>query len=298
MSRLSFAAALGALLAVSLLATPGSASDATGPTATFRSRRPIVIVWLENHTASQITKQDAPYLSSLRAKGRSFSNYHGVARPSLPNYLAFASGSTKGKSGTDSIKAGEIRGRTIWRQLARAGVSFGVYQESMPKTCYAGTSAPSPGTKTGPYVLKHNPATPFGDIFHSKACRRVKPLSSIPRRLPQVSFVTPAICNDMHGVGNDSLGRSCHTGTSAIIRRGDAWMYRHVRSWRNRGASVFITFDEGDSNLYAVFVGKGISHSVVRGRSTHYSLLAGLERRFGLVRLGAAGSARPLSLGP
>jgi hypothetical protein len=284
------------LLAVSLLTTFGVASAATALTATRRSHRPIVIVWLENHTASQITKRDAPYLSSLRAKGRSFSNYHGIARPSLPNYLAFASGSTKGKTGTDSIKAGEIRGRTIWWQLARAGVSFGVYQESMPKACYAGQFAHS--AQRGPYVLKHNPATPFAGVFHSKSCGRVRPLSSMPRRLPQVSFVTPALCNDMHGVNSDSLGESCHSRTRAIIRRGDRWMHRHVRRWRKRGASVFITFDEGASNLYAVLVGRGIPQSVVTRRSTHYSLLAGLERRFGFARLGAAGSAHPLSLGP
>ena len=292
MPKLPSAAALVAFLTISLLAAPAPASAATR-----RAHRPIVIVWLENHTASQITKQVAPFLSSLRGTERTFSNYHGVSRPSLPNYLAFASGGTKGKGGTDSIKAGEIHDRTIWGQLARAGVSFGVYQESMPKICYGGSSASAPGPQGGPYVLKHNPATPFAEVFHSKLCGHVKPLSSMPKRLPKVSFVTPAICNGMHGVGDNSLGTSCHSGTSAIIRRGDSWTQRHVRSWRSRGATVFITFDEGDSNLYAVLMGRGIPHSVISRRVTHYSLLAGLERRFHLPRLGAAGATTPLRLG-
>jgi hypothetical protein len=290
MPRALSAAALGLLFAASSLAMTGTAAVAA-------PHRPIVIVWLENHSAKQITRKAAPYLSALRRRGRSFANYHGIARPSLPNYLAFASGSTKGKRGSNSIKAGEIRGRTIWRQLSNAGISWGVYQESMPRQCFTGTFAPRSGPKGGPYVLRHNPATPFRDVANTRACRRVKPLSDMPMRLPEVSFVTPAICNGMHGVSDNSLGRSCRSGTRAIIRRGDAWMHRHVRAWRNRGASVFITFDEGSGNLYAVEVGKGIGHRVIRRRATHYSLLAGLERRFGLARLGAARGAHPLPLG-
>ncbi len=61
---------------------------------------------------------------------------------------------------------------------------------------------------------------------------------------------------------------------------------------------MFITFDEGSRNLYTVEVGRGIRRSVVRRGATHYSLLAGLERRFGLARLGGARSTRPLPLGP
>ena len=218
--------------------------------------RPIVIVWMENHTARQITKATAPFMTSLKRRGRYFANYHGVTEPSLPNYLAFASGSTKGKSGTDSIHAGEIPGRTIWRQLGAAGVSWGVYQESMPSTCYTGSQASN--RLTGPYVLRHNPATSFAEIARSRACRRVKPLGKMTRKLPLVSFVTPAICNDMHGVGDSSFGASCRSGSSAVIRRGDQWLHRWVPRWRKAGATVVITFDEGSSALYTIAVGSGV----------------------------------------
>ena len=251
---------------------------------------------MENHTARQITKAAAPFMTSLKRHGRYFANYHGVTDPSLPNYLAFASGSTKGKSGTDSIHAGEIPGRTIWRQLGAAGVSWGVYQESMPSTCYTGSQ--SSNHRTGPYVLRHNPATSFAEIVHSRACKRVKPLTKMTRKLPRVSFVTPAICNDMHGVGDSSFGAACRSGSSAVIRRGDQWLRRWVPRWRKAGATVVITFDEGSSALYTIVVGRGVRRSVDHHRYSHYSLLASLERRFHLPRLGSARHAAPMPIGP
>lgn len=292
----SSAIVVGSALVATLAVPLGtSASGRAVDPAPRTTPRPIVIVWLENHTASQITGSNAPNLTRLKAHGRSFANYHGVASPSLPNYLAFASGSTKGKGGTDSIQAGEIPGRTIWRQLTSAGVSWGVYQESMPRACFRGVSASSPA---GPYVLRHNPATPFADIAHSTACRRVEPFTSMLPRLPQVSFVTPSICNDMHGVSDASLGSSCRSGSDALIRRGDRWIGGHVRAWRARGALVLITFDEGSGSLYTVETGSGVGHAVITRRATHYSLLAGLEHRYGLALLGRARTARPLRLAP
>lgn len=292
-STIVVASVLAAILAMPLgTSASGRPIDRTPRTAP----RPIVIVWLENHSASQIAGSNAPFLTRMKAHGRSFANYHGVASPSLPNYLAFASGSTKGKGGTDSIVAGEIPGQTLWRQLTTAGISWGVYQESMPRTCYRGVTAN--GADAGPYVLRHNPATPFADIAHTAACRRVEPLTSMPRRLPQLSFVTPSICDDMHGVSDASLGSSCRSGSDALIRRGDRWIGRRVRAWRLRGALVLVTFDEGSGSLYTVEAGDGIHHSVIARRETHYSLLAGLERRYGLALLGRARSTPPLRLAP
>jgi hypothetical protein len=259
-------------------------------------RHPIVIVWLENHTARQISRAHAPFLKGLKSRGRYFTHYNGVSDPSLPNYLAFASGSTKGKRGSNSIRAGEIRGPTIWRQLSRAGVSWGVFQESMPRACF--TSSQSSNRRTGPYVIRHNPAIPFADIRHSPACRRVKPLGRLPRKLPRVSFVTPAICNDMHGIGDNSHGASCRSGSSALVTRGDRWLRQRVPRWRRAGATVIITFDEGSGPLFTIAVGNGVRRSVDRRRYNHYSLLAALERRFHVPKLGHARSARPLPLGP
>jgi hypothetical protein len=63
-----------------------------------------------------------------------------------------------------------------------------------------------------------------------------------------------------------------------------------------------ITFDEGSSgtngggNIYTVVVGNGVTPRVITTTYNHYSLLAGIEAKYGLARLGAAASAAPLPL--
>ena len=71
----------------------------------------------------------------------------------------------------------------------------------------------------------------------------------------------------------------------------------------NAGAIVIITFDEGNTksgvggHIYTVEVGAGITPSVNGTTFNHYSLLAGLEDRFGVARLRNAAQATPLPVG-
>lgn len=243
---------------------------------------PVVVIFMENHERSSIENSpDADYLKSFENNGRSFTHYYGVAHPSLPNYLAFASGSTKGKVGTDSINAGEIAGANLWSQLQSKGVSWGVYEESMPSACYAGSS--------GNYQLKHNPATPFSNIFNRpKRCAKVVPYTQFSTsNLPAVSFITPNMCNDMH---------------DCSIATGDNWLQARVPAMLNAGAIVIITFDEGSSgtngggNIYTALDGPGIGSSTNTTTFNHYSLLAGLEARYGLSKLNAARTANQLPI--
>jgi acid phosphatase len=244
---------------------------------------PVVVIFMENHERSSIENSvDADYLKSFEANGTSFTHYNAVSHPSLPNYLGFASGSTKGKAGTDAITAGEIAGANIWSQAQSNAVSWGVYEESMPSACYAGVSS-------GDYRLRHNPATPFANVFSkAKKCNKVVPYTSFNvDALPSISFVTPNICNDMH---------------DCSIATGDNWLAANVPAMLNAGATVVITFDEGSSgtggggNVYAAVDGPGIGSSVNTATYSHYSLLAGLEARFGLAKLGGAKTATPLPI--
>jgi hypothetical protein len=256
---------------------------ALAPPATAASG-PIIVIFMENHERSSIEKSaDAVYLKSFEANGTSFTNYYAVAHPSLPNYLAFASGSTKGKVGTDSISAGEILGANIWGQAQAAGVSWGVYEESMPSVC-------SSVVGQGSYALRHNPATPFHNIFTKPVkCNKVVPYTQFSTsNLPSLSFITPNTCNDMH---------------SCSIATGDNWLAANVPPILAAGATVVITFDEGSSNtngggnVYTAVDGPGIAPSVDTATYNHYSLLAGLELRIGVKRLGGAATATPLPLG-
>ena len=273
MKRLAWLA-LTLLLTIMPVTTPAAHAG--------RAKHPLVIIFMENHERSAIVgSNSAPYMSALLAQGKDFTHYYGVTHPSLPNYLALANGSTDGKNGTDSISAGELtQSPTVWSQLSAAGVSWRVYEESMPSTCYGGTSS-------GDYELKHNPATPFAEIYNNASlCKHVKPYSTgVP--LARVTFIAPNMCNDMH---------------DCSIATGDAWLKANVPGMLAAGARVVVTFDEGSTstngggNVYTVVVRNGMKPSVRDATFNHYSLLAAIEKKFGLSMLGAAASARPLPL--
>ena len=268
--------------AVSALAATVFATQST-PASSAPNLNPLIVIWMENHERSSIVgSSDADYLNAFRNAGRDFTHYYGVTHPSLPNYLAFANGSTNGKQGSDSISAGEIPGPTLWKQLSRQRIPWGVYMESMPSVCYSGSSS-------GDYVLRHNPATPFASVFdRPKRCANVKPYSMFDvSALPAVSFIAPNLCNDMH---------------DCSIATGDNWLQARVPAMLAAGAEVLITFDEGSTstngggNIYAAVRGPGIGSSTNTATFNHYSLLAAIEKRLEVSRLNNAASAAVLPI--
>lgn len=281
------------------LTTPGASAE---PQARAATPAPIVIVMMENREFRRLTPTNAPYLTSLKASGRYFSNYFGVVHPSFPNYLALVSGSTYGNTGGGAI-AGALQGDNLWHQLTLAGVTWGVYEEYMPATCSPRKSNFVTVPTKDKYAINHNPATVFATVFSSAECQNVVPLSQMSSALPAVSFVTPSYCDNMHGFKDLSYPPDCQVGTNALTSRGDSWLRAHVETWRTEGATVIITFDEGNSNagigghLFTVEVGTGIAPFIDSTTANHYSLLAGLEDLFGLPRLNNAASATALSIG-
>lgn len=259
---------------------------------------------MENREDTQLTSTNAPYLTSLKTTGRYFSMYSSVVHPSFPNYLAIASGSTQGNTGGGAV-AGAFAGANLWSQLSQAGVNWGVYQEYMPSPCYARSSFTVTTPAKDTYAINHNPATVFADVFNSAQCQQVLPLSQMTASLPAVSFVTPSYCNDMHGFQNDpSYPSNCQvSNTNALITRGDAWLQAHVEQWRAWGAVVIITFDEGKTDVggggrvLTLEVGAGVQPTIDATPFNHYSVLAGIEDRFGLPRINGAVGATPLPLG-
>lgn len=272
---ISSAVGLAAALAT-IFALAGSQPAVAAPS-------PVIVIFMENHSRSSIEgSTDADYLKSFEAGGISFTSYFGVTHPSLPNYLAVSSGSTQGKTGSDSVTAGAISSSNLWSQLQGHGVSWGVYQESMPSACYKGGNS-------GQYVIRHNPAIVYANVANRpKKCNKVVPYTSFNvNALPAVSFITPNICNDMH---------------DCSIATGDNWLQARVPAMLAAGATVVITFDEGSGttggggNIYAAVDGPGIGSRTDTATYNHYSLLAALEIRSGVARLRAAKTATPLPL--
>jgi phospholipase C len=244
-----------------------------------------------------------PYLNSFAKQGVRFTNYHegNTTGPSLPDYLQLAAGSSCGTT-TDSVTAGDPTvsshcSTTVWNQLQAKGISWDVYMDGMPSACY-GKPTYNNTTVGTPYALKHNPATPFGSIYGNSAlCQaHVLPYTSFSTSsMPKVSFIAPGICNDQHGMAATTYP-NCIDGSTGVDKRGDSWLKARVPAMLSAGATVLITYDESGS-LFAAEVGPGIAAGTTDSHAyTHYSVLAAIERAYGLVVLGGATTATPLPL--
>ena len=259
---------------------PRAETPAAGDRTTLvrrHHRAPVVLILMENHSYSQIIgNTSAPYMNAFARHGELFTNMNAISHPSLPNYLALTSGSTLGCT-SDKCPTNSFRSKNIFFQLRKHHRRWHAWEDSMPSSCLR--------TNAGPYAVRHNPPPYYTDLV-PRDCRRhdVAYPSRLPARIPGFTFITPNTCNDIH---------------SCAVSVGDTWLSKHVPPLLRRGAIVVITFDEGegDNHVYCAVRGPGAGRGVRRiRRYTHYSVLAGIERHFGLPRLHHAATARPIRL--
>lgn len=233
----------------------------------------VLIVVLENHGLAQIVgNAKAPYITGLAHQGAEFTNSHGIAHPSQPNYLALFSGSTQGVD--DDSCPHTFAGDNLGAQLASAGLSFAGYSEGLPTPGYSSCA-------TGEYVRKHNPWVDFSNVPDSANL----PFSAFPAdfsALPTVAFVVPDLANDMH---------------DGSVAAGDAWLKSNIDAYarwaQTHDSLLILTFDEDNgltlSNLVpTILVGAGIRPGTYNEPVNHYSMLATVESIFGLPRLTTA----------
>ena len=259
--------------------------------------RHVIWIWMENHSYDAVIgSSGAPFTNRLAAECGLATNYHNVAHPSLPNYIAATSGATQGISDDCDPSECSRSVQSLFGQVAAAGMTWGAYDESMPVAC--DQSSGSGSGPAGDYAPKHNPAVYYAGL--RPACpHRVVPLG-MPSAgafahalgsgsLPAFSFITPNLCDDTH---------DCPVST------GDAWLSRWIRTivsssvYRAGRTVIFVTWDEGegggsnDCALNTSDVGCHVATLVVspstpRGtRSSvlfnHYSLLKTTEQILGI----------------
>ncbi|MHB1864539.1 MAG: alkaline phosphatase family protein [Candidatus Saccharimonadales bacterium] len=250
-------------------------SNKNGATAGFSH---VVIIVEENQPeANIIGNLNAPYINKL-AKQYSFGvGYNAVTNPSLPNYIALTSGTTAGITNDcnppSSICIANVR--NIGDSLEAAGKTWKEYAESMPSPCYAYNS--------GEYAVKHNPFMYYPDITSnpSRCANHVVPFSQfasdLNTNLPNYSFITPNLCNDMH---------------DCSIQTGDTWLSEQVpkilasKDFSEQKSLLVITWDEGYSSnntVLVIFAGSAAKTGYVSTQSyNHYSLLHTIEANWGL----------------
>ncbi|TMD50109.1 MAG: hypothetical protein E6I86_02015 [Chloroflexi bacterium] len=255
---------IGTLLAAVLSATAcqpgvGAGTSASASPSPEPAKHVFVIV-LENTSYQLALRQ--PYIASLSRQYALATNYSAVALPSLPNYLAISSGSTWGirDDAYHQLPAGGIGA-----QLTSAGISWKAYMEGFTGNpfAYYGGACPSnvvPMTNLGP---------------------------DLKAGTPQLSWITPGLCNDGHDCG---------------LRTADRWLSQVVPqitsspAWRKDGV-LFITWDESSANDSRVAL--LVVTPSLRGQITmpldHYSLSATISEQLGVARLGQARQATSLS---
>ena len=219
------------------------------------------------------------YIRDLAANSAVFTNSHGIAHPSQPNYLALFSGSTQGVT-SDDTPLSRFTAPSLGGQLIAAGDSFIGYSEGLPHPGYSGGDV-------GNYVRHHNPWVNFLDVPSSSS----QSFSRFPgnfAKLPTVSFVIPNLQHDMH---------------SGTIRGADQWLAgklsRYVR-WAHRHNSLLILeWDEDngtDANHVAtIFAGAHLKTGSYAEPVNDYRLLNTIESMYDLPSLANAAQQTPIT---
>ena len=270
-SQLALAALVAACGVPGFSSPPASTGPQTPPRAVL-----VAVIVMENQSEAAVGS--LPYLRSLAQRGAMLGNYRAVAHPSVPNYLALTSGSTWGIH--DDAYHPLPAGRDLGHELSRANVPWRAYMESMTEGCFESPS---------PYAVKHNPFAYYG----GECPPQVQPFELLDRDLdsdkpPRFIWITPNLCDDDH---------DCDPAV------GDRWLQGVVPKllaapgYRQHGLIV-IAWDEGaggsDQAPALILSPDLLSRSSPRSFD-HYSVLAAVEDRLGVPRLGSAAGADALT---
>ncbi len=239
----------------------------------------VVVVIMENHNLDQVVgNPDAAYLNQLISEGALFTQDSAITHPSQPNYLALFSGDTQGVTGDGCPNS--FATPNLARQLLDAHLGFALYAEDLP-------TAGDPVCSRDQYARKHNPVPDFTNL-PGRLAQPFTAFGSDYAALPQVSFVIPNLCHDMH---------------DCPIAAGDVWLRSNLdgyRRWATTHQSLLVvTWDEAEDNAAANRVPLIMTGQMVRpGRYAepvnHYRVLRTLEDIFGLGHIGNTIRSTPI----
>jgi len=255
----------------------------------------VVIILEENEGAAHIIgNPQAPYINSLVSVSALATNYSAITHPSLPNYLALTSGTTGGIT-TDCHPPGppscQVTSKNIADEIEASGRSWKEYAESIPAACTPDNS--------GNYAVKHNPFMYYPDITSKadRCAKHVVPFNSFANdlkstdSLPNYSFITPDICNDMH---------------DCSIQTGDDWLKSEVPkilsspAFTEQRSLLIITWDEAENTspgnkVVTIFAGSAAKKGYKSNKAySHYSLLHTIESQWKLAPLTDNDRSAPL----
>ena len=249
----------------------------------------MIVVFFENKEyGSIIGSSSAPRFNRLAKRYALMTRFHGVTHPSLPNYIAFVSGSTQGID--SNCTRCSVDARSLADTIEESGRTWKTYAEGLPSPGFTGATS-------GRYAKKHNPFLYFDPVLASQERReRVVPYDRFKSdlaagSLPDFSLVIPDMCNSMH---------------DCSVRTGDQWLSRFIdpllKGSLLRDSVVFVTFDEGKSDVRGGghIATLAVGPTVRRGSrytavNDLYGLLRTIEDAWRLPRLGKSAQAKPIT---
>jgi hypothetical protein len=165
----------------------------------------------------------------------------------------------------------------LGQQLSDAGISWKAYMEGFTGDCF---------NSPYPYALKHNPFAYYGGACPANVVSMTNLASDLTGDTPQLSWITPGMCND---------GHDCGVATS------DRWLAQFVpqitgsAAWKQGGA-LFVVWDESSSagGRVALLVITPNLRGQLAMPLNHYSLLATIADQLHVTRLGLAKDATSL----
>ena len=186
-------------------------------------------------------------------------------------------------------------------QIETAGLSWMTYQEDIDARHTGACAIRSSGL----YAAKHNPFVFFADVAgnppsagNTNCIAHTKELKALAgdiaaNRLANYVFVSPNICNDMHG------GAQCSGNT---VRTGDDFLKSFLPpliAWANaNGGAVLVVWDESKRTPLLPFVvaGTGVRKGYESKTAySHRSIIKTVERAFSLPVLDAVKNVSDLS---
>lgn len=291
----------------------------TANTTPFPQYDHVFLIVEENEDYGQVIGNSyAPIMNALAKDYGLATNYHGVADPSEPNYIAMLGGDFFGISSDDPywFPGQTIHAQNLMSQLEGEGLTWRGYFQNMPYPGYRGYCYPNkcngiPDADTQ-YVSKHNGIVNFANMQTPEEFEKMFPIEQLDDDLttdtvPNFSYIVPDECDDSHGappwcVDSNDFGTPQQ---NYLIARMDKFVGNLVNKitsasfWQSGNNAIIITFDEGDvatSQIVTIVITSHGPRSVKDGSLTnHYSLLASLLQTFGLGCLRNSCGATPLT---
>jgi hypothetical protein len=217
----------------------------------------IVIVIEENANYSTVVDNTGtmPYLNSLIANYGLATQYYADTHPSIGNYEMLVTGQVLTNDDSETPSSFPISVDNIVRELSANSKTWKQYAEDLPYVGYIGGN-------TGNYAVRHVPLAYLTDVQANATGRQgLVPVTQFPTdlasgQLPNLSFVTPNLCDDAH---------------NCALSVADAWLKTNIAllltstPFKDDGLLI-ITFDEsasddthGGGRVAAVFISPAFS---------------------------------------